>query len=197
MDYLHTEYASSNSPHGNLKSTNVLIGSDYEPLLVDYGLHFLITSNQVTQLFAYKSPEVVQGGQVSPKCDMYCLGVLIFEIIIRKFSTQHLNHANGGNDVIEWVKSTVNEGREAELLDPETVNDENTLGAMRRLLQIGAACADSNPEQRLDIREASRRIEEIQLDEDEIHQVTENSQDRYRGQITQQIDGNKFGMQMS
>lgn len=147
-------------PHGNLKSSNVLVASNYEPLLVDFGLNSL-TSNNQTQLFAYKSPEISQGHKVSPKCDVYCLGVIILETITGKFPTQYLNHGSGGIDVVEWVRNAVLEGREAELLDPEIVGDNSAVGQMQRLLQIGVACSESNPDQRLDIRKATRQIEEI------------------------------------
>lgn len=192
------ECASSNLPHGNLKSSNVLIASDYEPLLVDYGLNSFISTNQAGQLLAYKSPEVSQGCHVSPKCDVYCLGMIIFEVVITKFSTQHLTHANGGNDVIEWVKSAVIQGRESDLLDPDIAKNEIALGAMRQLLQIGAACAETNPEQRLDIREVTRRIQEIESEgsQDDIYQAAENSQGRYTGQITH-VGDNKLDLLMS
>ncbi|XP_074343751.1 pollen receptor-like kinase 3 [Apium graveolens] len=161
LDYLHTQYASSELPHGNLKSSNVLVASDYEPLLVDFGMNSLTSNNQATQLFSYKSPEISQGHKVSPKCDVYCLGIIILEIITGKFPTQYLNHGSGGIDVVEGVKRGVLEGREAELLDPEIVGDNSAVGQMQRLLQIGVACSERNPDQRLDIRNATRQIEEI------------------------------------
>nr|XP_017257488.1 PREDICTED: pollen receptor-like kinase 3 [Daucus carota subsp. sativus] len=161
LDYLHTQYASSELPHGNLKSSNVLIDSNYEPLLADFGFNSMISDNQVPQLFAYKAPEISQGHQVSPKCDVYCLGIVILEIITGKFPTQYLNHGSGGVDVVEWVRNAVLEGREAEFLDPEIVDNSSAIGQMQRILQIGVACSESNPDQRLDIREATRRIEEI------------------------------------
>lgn len=161
LAYLHTQYASSELPHGNLKSSNVLIDSNYEPLLADFGFNSMISDNQVPQLFAYKAPEISQGHQVSPKCDVYCLGIVILEIITGKFPTQYLNHGSGGVDVVEWVRNAVLEGREAEFLDPEIVDNSSAIGQMQRILQIGVACSESNPDQRLDIREATRRIEEI------------------------------------
>ncbi|KAF8401115.1 hypothetical protein HHK36_014419 [Tetracentron sinense] len=164
MDYLHAELASSDLPHGNLKSGNVLLGSNYEPLLVDYGFSPLVTPIQATQtMFAYKSPEYAQFQRVSPKCDVYCLGIIILEILTGKFPSQYLNNGNGGTDVVQWVLSAISDKRESELFDPEIADFTNSLGEMERLLYIGAACTDSNPEKQLDMREATRRIEEIQV----------------------------------
>ncbi|CAL0315469.1 unnamed protein product [Lupinus luteus] len=163
MRYLHTELASSDLPHGNLKSSNVLLGPEYEPLIVDYGFSNLINPASATQaLFAYKAPEVVAQGQISHKCDVYCLGVVILEILTGKFPSQYLSNGKGGTDVVQWVASAISEGRELELLDPEIATSKNnSLVEMEQLLHIGAACTESNPHQRLHMLEAIRRIEDI------------------------------------
>ncbi|XP_057976354.1 pollen receptor-like kinase 3 [Malania oleifera] len=165
LGYLHTELASLDLPHGNLKSSNVLLSCDYEPLLADYGFSPLLSTTQAAQaLFAYKSPEALQSHQVSPKCDVYCLGIIILEILSGKFPSQYLNHGKGGTDIVQWARSSISEGREAELFDPEIASSRNSLGEMERLLHIGVACTESNPELRLGMREAIVRIEEIHIE---------------------------------
>ncbi|KAF2300936.1 hypothetical protein GH714_018435 [Hevea brasiliensis] len=69
LDYLHTELATCDLPHGNLKSSNVLLSPDNEPLLSEFGFSPLINPSIVGQaLIAHKAPEAAQFG-VSPKCD--------------------------------------------------------------------------------------------------------------------------------
>lgn len=165
LGYLHTELSNFEVPHGNLRSSNVLLSLDYEPILADYGYCYLISNQARQSLFAYKSPEVVRyQHHVSPKCDVYCLGVIILELITGKFPSQYLNSGTGGTDVVQWAKLAMAEGREAELYDPEIASSKNSLGEMELLLHIGVACTENNPERRLDIREAIRRIEDIQID---------------------------------
>lgn len=162
LAFLHTKFASSNLPHGNLKSSNVLLGPDYEPLISDFGFSTLINSADLSHsLFAYKSPEAVQFGQVSPKSDVYCLGIVILEILTGKFPTQYLNNGKGGTDVVQWVASAISEGTGIELLDPEIASSRNSLGEMELLLHVGSACTERDPEKRLEMSEAVRRIEEI------------------------------------
>jgi serine/threonine protein kinase len=164
MGFLHTEFASYDLPHGNLKSSNVLLGEDYEPLLSDYAFQPLInTPNAVQAMFAYKSPEYIQYQQVSPKSDVYCLGIIILEILTGKFPSQYLSNGKGGTDVVQWVLSSMYERREEELIDPELLSYTNSRDQIFQLLRIGAACTEGNPEQRLDMREAIRRIEEVQI----------------------------------
>ncbi|KAL6996232.1 Pollen receptor-like kinase 3 [Sarracenia purpurea var. burkii] len=165
LDHLHTELSSFNLPHGNLKSSNVLLSSDFEPLLVDYGFNQLANQPQAIQtLLAYKSPEVSQTHQVSPKSDVYCLGIIILEILTGKFPSQYLTTGKGGTDVVQWVKSAISEGRESELFDPEITNSRKSIGEMERLLRIAAACTESNPDHRPEMGEVVRKIEEIQIE---------------------------------
>ncbi|KAL6568318.1 hypothetical protein OROHE_004002 [Orobanche hederae] len=164
LSYLHIELSSLDLPHGNLKSSNVLLTSDYEPLLVDYGLCSLISCSQATQtLMAYKSPEAIFDYNISPKCDVYCLGIIILEILTGKFPMQCLNNSQGGADLVQWVKSSISEGREIELLDPDIADPSDFVSEMEGLLHIGACCTEYDHAKRLDIREAIRRIEELRV----------------------------------
>ncbi|CAL5375567.1 unnamed protein product [Camellia sinensis] len=164
MGFLHNEFASYELPHGNLKSSNVLLDSTYEPLLSDYAFYPLINSTQAVQtMFAYKSPEAILYQQVTRKSDVYCLGIIILEILTGKFPSQYLNNQKGGTDVVQWVRSAVSERRETELIDPEIASAAATsLSEMEKLIQVAAACTESNLDQRIEMKEAIRRIEEIQ-----------------------------------
>ncbi|KVI05822.1 pollen receptor-like kinase 3 [Cynara cardunculus var. scolymus] len=165
MSYIHTELATLALPHGNLKSSNVLIGPDNEPLVVDYGLISIIERNHAASvLMGYQAPEAVESRSISPKCDVYSLGVIVLEILTGKFPSQYHKNNKGGTDVVRWVKSAIEEKREVELLDPGISEHRSCIGEMQKLLHIGADCTESNPEKRVDIREAIRRIDEIRID---------------------------------
>ncbi|GAB2267511.1 Pollen receptor-like kinase 3 [Dionaea muscipula] len=172
MQHLHTQFASSELPHGNLKSSNVLLNDEYEPLLCDYGFVPLVNPSQAAQgMFSFKAPEAAaaaaaaspesQRQAVSPKTDVYCLGIIILEILTGKFPSQYLSTGKGGTDVIQLVKTAINDQNEAEFLDPEIASCTESIGEIVRLLHIGAACAEGDPEQRPTMEEAFRRIEEI------------------------------------
>ncbi|XP_030530433.2 pollen receptor-like kinase 3 [Rhodamnia argentea] len=162
LGFLRSEFASYDLPHGNLKSSNVLLDADYEPLLSDYAFHPLINSAQAAQaMFAYKAPESLQNQQVSPKCDVYCLGIVILEILTGKFPSQYLSNGKGGTDVVQWVHSAISKKREDEVIDPEILSSTGSKPQMLQLLHIGASCTESNPEHRINLREAIRNIEEV------------------------------------
>lgn len=164
LAFLYTEFSTYDLPHGNLKSSNVLLTNDYEPLLSDFAFQPLINPQVAVQaMFAYKSPDYIQNHKVSQKTDVYCLGIIILEIVTGKFPSQYHSNGKGGTDVVQWVLTAISERREAELIDPELQDNTGSMDQMLQLLQIGAACTESNPDQRLNMKEAIRRIEEVQV----------------------------------
>jgi len=165
LSFLYTEFSTYDLPHGNLKSSNVILTDDYEPLLSDYAFQPLINPNIAVQsMFAYKTPDYIQNQKLSQKADVYCLGIIILELITGKFPSQYHSNGKGGTDVVQWVLTAISERREAELIDPELKNNASkSTSNMLQLLLIGAACTESNPEQRLHMKEAIRRIEEVKL----------------------------------
>ncbi|XP_074268240.1 pollen receptor-like kinase 3 [Silene latifolia] len=163
LSYLHAQLAPCDLPHGNLKSSNILINLQYEPVLSDYGFNTMTNPSVVsTALFAYKSPEFTEAQTVSPKSDIYCLGVVILEILTCKFPSQYLNTTKGGTDVVQWVASAIAEGRESELLDSEIVSKSTSCkDNMVELLHVGAACTVPKPENRSSLKEVMERVNKV------------------------------------
>ncbi|KAK8547291.1 hypothetical protein V6N13_098004 [Hibiscus sabdariffa] len=162
LDFIHKEFATHDLPHGNLKSSNVLLTETYDPLLSDYAFQPLASPNNVAQaMFAYKSPEYVQYQQVSPKSDVYCLGIIILEVMTGKHPSQYQIDGQSGIDIVQWVQTSILENRALELIDPEIASNASSTDNMLRLLEIGAACVESNPDKRLPLNKAITRIEKI------------------------------------
>lgn len=82
-------------PHGHLKSTNVLLDNNYEALIADYGLLPVVNKEHAQQLMAaYKSPDFTQNNLITNKTDVWCLGILILEILTGKFPANYLTQGN-------------------------------------------------------------------------------------------------------
>lgn len=164
MGFLHTEFKAYELPHGNLKSSNVLLNEKYDAVLSDYAFHPMINTGSLAQaLFAYKSPEYIKSQNVSQKSDVYCLGIIILETLTGKFPSQYVSNGKGGMNVVEWVQQALEKETETEVIDPEIASNTNSLGMMVKLMEIGAECVEEDEHKRLKMSEAIKRIDEVQV----------------------------------
>ncbi|KAJ0256373.1 Leucine-rich repeat protein kinase family protein [Hirschfeldia incana] len=150
MCYLHNELGFLNLPHGNLKSSNIFLGEDGEPLISEFGLQRLINlDDQVQSLVAYNSPDET----VSAKSDVFSFGVVVLEILTGKFPSQYagINRA-GGTNVVEWIGSAVEKGEWMDLLHHTVVSaaadDETSAEEIENVLRIGVRCTGEDPDRR-------------------------------------------------
>ena len=159
LAYLYWEFPDQKLPHGHLKSSNVLLDHSFEPLLTEYGLVPAVNKSHAQQFMAaFKSPEVSQHDRPSDKTDVWCLGILILELLTGRFPADYVRHGKGASEELEtWVKSIVS----GEVLDREMVGGRNGEGEMLKLLRIGMGCCEWDEGSRWDWREAVAQIEEL------------------------------------
>lgn len=165
--------------HGNLKSSNVLLGSDFESCLTDYGLTTFrdpdtVEESSASSLF-YRAPECRDTRNPSTQqADVYSFGVILLELLTGKTPFQDLVQEHG-SDIPRWVRSVREEETESGD-DPASGNEtsEEKLGA---LLNIAMACVSLSPENRPVMREVLRMIKETRAEA----QVSSNSSDHSPG----------------
>ncbi|KAJ4714825.1 putative Receptor protein kinase [Melia azedarach] len=135
--------------HGNVKSSNVLLGADFEACLTDYCLSVLADSSSVEDpdTAAYKAPETRKSSRrATSKSDVYAFGVLLLELLTGKHPSQHPYLAPP--DMLEWVRAMrEDDGRE-----------ENRLGM---LSEVASVCSLTSPEQRPAMWQVLKMIQEI------------------------------------
>uniref|UniRef100_A0A7N0U585 non-specific serine/threonine protein kinase n=1 Tax=Kalanchoe fedtschenkoi TaxID=63787 RepID=A0A7N0U585_KALFE len=166
LSYLYTELPSLTSPHGHLKSSNVLLNDSYEPLLNDYGLVPIINQEHAQEhMISYKAPEYTQHGRITKKTDVWCFGILILETLTGRFPANFLQQGKGTDDQPDlptWVRSMIlEEEKTGEVFEKDMGWSKSNEGEMVKLLKIGLACCESDVDKRWDLKEAVERIEEV------------------------------------
>ncbi|MED6130553.1 hypothetical protein PIB30_002148 [Stylosanthes scabra] len=163
LAYLYREFPDQKLPHGHLKSSNVLLDYTYKPLLTEYQLVPTINKSHAQQFMAaFKSPEASQHDNPGHKTDVWCLGILILELLTGKFPADYARHGKGASEELEtWVKSIAS----GEVLDKDMVGGSNCQGEMLKMLRIGMGCCEWDEGSRLDWNEAVAMIEECRANE--------------------------------
>ncbi|KAJ8555333.1 hypothetical protein K7X08_012829 [Anisodus acutangulus] len=172
LSYLYKELPTLTLPHGHLKSSNVLLDHNYEPLVADYALVPVINKDHAKQfMVAYKSPEYMQNERLTRKTDVWSLGILILELLTGRFPANYLKQGKGANaDLAVWVNSVVREEWTGEVFDKDmntNTNKYNCEGEMLKLLKIGMCCCEMDVGRRWDLREALDKIEELKESEED------------------------------
>ncbi|KAL1569895.1 non-specific serine/threonine protein kinase [Salvia divinorum] len=158
--YLQNEVLTLTVPHGHLKSSNVLLDNEYNPLLMDYALHPVVNSAYVHNLLlAYKSPEYAHHHCISKKTDVWCLGVLILEILTGRY----LPNNGTTSDIAAWINGIA--GQEYSHVFDKDMDASGSTNQMEKMLQIGISCCIEDADKRLDLEVAAPQIEQIQHDD--------------------------------
>ncbi|KAL4578590.1 hypothetical protein LXL04_014715 [Taraxacum kok-saghyz] len=154
LSYLHNERA---IPHGNLKSTNILLEPPAmnHPLLTDYSLHRLMTSSGTSEqvltagALGYRPPEFCSTSKPCPslKSDVYAFGVILLELLTGKCAAEMI--VGGGGEVVgltEWVRLLWGENRCGECVDRKMVESG---GGLEEMVEVALRCilpADERPD---------------------------------------------------
>ncbi|KAL2929370.1 hypothetical protein RDABS01_034781 [Bienertia sinuspersici] len=160
LTYLHV---SNNLVHGNIKSSNILLRSNQDPAVCDFGLSPLFSPNSASnnnRVAGYRAPEVVETRKPTFKSDVYSFGVLLLELLTGK-SPNQASLGDEGIDLPRWVQSVVREEWTAEVFDVELMRYHNIEEEMVQLLQIAMTCVSTVPDQRPSMPEALRMVEEM------------------------------------
>lgn len=146
LSYIHQAWR---LVHGNLKSSNVLLGPDFEACLTDYCLAVLASPSLDDDLdsASYKAPETRNpSGQATSKADVYAFGILLLELLTGKPPSQH--PVLMPDDMMNWVRSTRDD-------------DDGEDNRMGMLLEVAIACSVTSPEQRPTMWQVLKMIQEI------------------------------------
>ncbi|KAK4793231.1 hypothetical protein SAY86_023666 [Trapa natans] len=177
--YIHQNH---NLIHGNLKSSNVLLGPDFESCLTDYGLSSFWDPNSLDEFGSaslfYRAPECRENRRrpMNPQCDVYSFGVLLLELLTGK-SPFHDLVQEQGPDIASWVRLVREE--EIESGDEPSSGNEASEEKLQALLNIAMACVCIAPDNRPTMREVLKMVRDARADAQ--LQISSNSSDHSPG----------------
>ncbi|KAL8141027.1 LOW QUALITY PROTEIN: hypothetical protein V2J09_007048 [Rumex salicifolius] len=152
--YLHEEWEQV-VLHRDVKASNVLLDSNMDARLGDFGLARLYdhgTDPQTTHLVGtvgYLAPELSTKGKASTSTDVFAFGIFLLEVACGKrpidteISPQHL---------VDWVMECSNRGAILVTSDPRLEGEYKT-DEMELVLRLGLVCSQPRDEARPSMRQ--------------------------------------------
>ncbi|KFK24657.1 hypothetical protein AALP_AA8G008100 [Arabis alpina] len=155
--YLHEEWEQI-VIHRDVKPSNVLIESNMNPRLGDFGLARLYERGSLTQTTAlvgtigYMAPELARNRKPSSASDVFAFGVLLLEIVSGRKPTD-----SGNFFLADWVMELEMNGEINSAIDPRLGSSYDD-GEARLALAVGLLCCHQKPESRPSMRVVLRYL---------------------------------------
>ncbi|XP_048550854.1 cysteine-rich receptor-like protein kinase 44 [Triticum urartu] len=142
LHHLHTEI---DKPiiHLDLKPSNILLDDGMVPKITDFGLSRLfgqqtICTSSRDGTFGYMAPEFLHGGTMTPKSDIFSLGVLILEVI-----TGHRDYPDVTRTPSDdFIELTVEKWRNVLQRSRGYGSLETCCEQIKKCLQVGLLCVN-------------------------------------------------------
>ncbi|KAF9591744.1 hypothetical protein IFM89_006090 [Coptis chinensis] len=149
---IHEEYNAPQIPHGNVRSSNVLLDNHGLACISDFGLALLLSPIHATaRLGGYKAPEQVGTKKLSQKADVYSFGVLLLEVL------------------------TVKDKWTVEVFDAELLRYKNIEHELVAMLHVALACVAEQADKRPTMFEVTKLIEEIRVEQSPVGEDLDES----------------------
>ncbi|XP_062211628.1 receptor protein kinase-like protein ZAR1 [Phragmites australis] len=186
MSFLH-EFSPKKYVHGDLRPNNVLLGTNMEPYISDFGLGRLANiagaspftqsdqvglekaqsqqsdasvSPLVSKGSCYQAPEALKTLKPSQKWDVYSFGVVLLEMLTGRSPAVLLETVQ--MDLVQWVQFCIEDKKPStDVLDPLLARDSEREDEMIAVLKVALACVQANPERRPSSRHAAETLEHL------------------------------------
>jgi len=154
LEYLHNG-CDKRVLHRDIKPSNVMLDSDFNARLGDFGLARTInlseethhSTKEIAGTLGYMAPESFHTRRASVETDVYAFGVLVLEVVCGGRNVEHKQNVS----ILEWVWELHGRENITEAVDLSLKGDFDKVEA-KCVLELGLACCHPNPCERPSMR---------------------------------------------
>ncbi|KAJ8767798.1 hypothetical protein K2173_020738 [Erythroxylum novogranatense] len=153
--------------HRDVKASSVYLDYNLEPRLSDSGLA-KVFGNGLDEEIACGSPGYVppefsdpDSDCLTPKSDVYCFGVVLFELITGKKPIEDDYPDEQETTLVGWVRGLVRRNQSSRAIDPK-IRDTGSDYEMEEALKIGYLCTADLPTKRPSMQQIVGLLKDIE-----------------------------------
>ncbi|GFP97086.1 protein kinase 2b chloroplastic [Phtheirospermum japonicum] len=167
LSFLHN--LDENVIYRDLKASNVLLDSEFNAKLSDFGLaregpkgDRTHVSTRVLGTRGYAAPEYVATGHLTPMSDVYSFGVVLLELISGKRAMGDENAGGAEETLVDWAKPFLSDNRKVlRIMDSRLGGQYNKKGA-QAAAALALRCLHTDAKNRPAMTEVLAALEELQ-----------------------------------
>ncbi|KAJ1396754.1 Serine-threonine/tyrosine-protein kinase, catalytic domain [Sesbania bispinosa] len=150
LEYLH-EHSNPPVVHRDLKSSNVLLDSNLNAKLSDFGLAIASgmqhKNMKMSGTLGYVAPEYISHGKLTDKSDVYAFGVLLLELLTGRKPMENMS-SDQYQSLVSWAMPQLTDrSKLPSILDP-VIRDTMDLKHLYQVAAVAVLCVQAEPSYR-------------------------------------------------
>ncbi|KAL5710806.1 putative serine/threonine-protein kinase pbl10 [Ranunculus cassubicifolius] len=152
----------------DFKSSNILLDSDYNPKISDFGLAMLGPTNGMSYVSTrimgtqgYSAPEYMSTGHLTAKCDVYSFGVVLLELLSGQQAFRP-DRPSGEQCLVKWAKPYLRDKYLISRVLDRYLDGQYTWESARKAAKLALHCVATSPKSRPRMNEVVTVLKQLQ-----------------------------------